>query len=189
MSNGIAPTVAAIQKAWRLGRTLAMTDPTFVPQLDEAHLHPSYVQFMIDHRKKLEHVPAFWTWDLRLEDLIEDEAERHNLTFDKDAEQIEKAITTPIKCAFWFGWEGVTNLKKQYERAAGHRPISAMPAHPAAGPTNDRPQDIALLAESGGEPYSPPHLPGRIALADLPELEFADSSELPTPSACQANPA
>lgn len=134
MAGQLTPSVRAIQKAWRLGRTLAMTDPTFVPQVEDAARFPSYVQFMVEHRRKLQLLPSFWTWDLRLEDMVEDEAERHQLSMDRDGERILQLIDTPIRCAFWFGWEGVTNLKKRYERAAGRKSQPSVETA-AQGPT------------------------------------------------------
>lgn len=122
----ISPSLESIQRAFQLGRTLAMTDPSFSPLLDDAAAHANYVLFILAHRKKLEALPAFWTWDLRLEDMIEDEIERNNISLvPENVEQILRLIAMPLRCAFWFGWENVHNLKKKYEQATGNYSRSA----------------------------------------------------------------
>lgn len=122
----ISPSLESIQRAFQLGRTLAMTDPSFLPLLDDAAAHANYVLFILAHRKKLEALPAFWTWDLRLEDMIEDEIERNKISLvPENVEEILRSIAMPLRCAFWFGWENVQNLKKKYEQATGNRSHSA----------------------------------------------------------------
>ena len=123
----ISPSLEAIRNAFQLGRTLAMSDPSFTPLLADAATHPNYVLFILAHRKKLEAMPAFWTWDLRLEDMIEDEIEKNQLALvPENVEQILRSIAMPLRCAFWFGWENVHNLHKKYEQATGIRSTSNM---------------------------------------------------------------
>lgn len=117
-----AASPRTIQEAFGMGQTLAMSDPNFLPLLHDAHQYPNYVLFMLAHRKRLETMPRFWTWDLRLEDLIENEAERQSLSMTPaNAEQMLRVIATPIRCAFWYGWESAQNLLKRYEEATGIR--------------------------------------------------------------------
>ena len=124
--HDISPSLESIQRAFQLGRTLAMTDPSFSPLLDDAAAHSNYVLFILTHRKRLEALPAFWTWDLRLEDMIEDEIERNNISLvPENVEEILRLIAMPLRCAFWFGWENVQNLKKKYEQATGNYSRSA----------------------------------------------------------------
>ncbi len=121
----ISPSLQSIRNAFQLGRTLAMCDPSFTPQLADATKHPNYVLFILAHRKKLEAMPAFWTWDLRLEDLIEDEIESNGVALAPDnAEEILRSIAMPLRCAFWLGWEKVHSLQKKYEQVTGIRSIS-----------------------------------------------------------------
>lgn len=129
----ISPTSESVQKAFRLGRDLALTDPNFLPQLDDAAEYPNYVLFMLAHRKKLEALPSFWTWDLRLEDLIEEELENHGISLKPDnVEEVLRKIAMPLRCAFWFGWESFLKLERKYEQATGIRSTSMTTAVHAA---------------------------------------------------------
>lgn len=124
--KAIAPSPESIRNAFYLGRTLAMTDPSFTPLLDDAAAHPNYVLFILAHRKKLEALPAFWTWDLRLEDMIEDEIENNGISLiPENVEVILQSIAMPLRCAFWLGWENVQNLQKKYEQATGNHSAGA----------------------------------------------------------------
>ena len=124
--KAIAPSPEAIRNAFYLGRTLAMTDPSFTPLLDDAIAHPNYVLFILAHRRKLEALPAFWTWDLRLEDMIEQETGNNGLSLvPENVEVILQSIAMPLRCAFWYGWENVHNLRKKYEQATGNLSTSA----------------------------------------------------------------
>ncbi len=124
--KAISPSLESIQNAFHLGRTLAMSDPSFTPLLDDAAAHPNYVLFILAHRKKLEALPAFWTWDLRLEDMIEDEIEKNDVPLiPENVEVILRSIAMPLRCAFWFGWENVQNLQKKYEQATGNHSAGA----------------------------------------------------------------
>jgi len=96
---------------------MARTDPSIAPALLYAHTYPNYVLFMQGHRLQLEQLPEFAPWDAHLVEIIEqqmDEVSRSvlvNLTWD----DLHAGIAVPLRCAFWFGWENVVQLKRRYD--------------------------------------------------------------------------
>lgn len=122
--KAVSPSPESIRNAFYLGQTLAISDPSVRPLLDDARAHPNYVLFILAHRKKLETMPTFWSWDLRLEDIIEREIKRNKLSMvPENVEEILRAISMPLRCAFWLGWEQVQKLQTRYEQATGIRSI------------------------------------------------------------------
>lgn len=113
----------AIQDAWQVGRTLAMTDPRLVPVLDGAHQYATYVQFMTAHRHRLSQSDIYTACDSKLQKIIEIEARRLGLKVHNPAhwERVESCLAVPIRCAFWYGWEQVHNLKGKYEKFVAAR--------------------------------------------------------------------
>jgi hypothetical protein len=115
------PSPEVLEKARNMGRTLATTDTSISPDLTDVEKYPNYVQFLLEHRKKLEKHPRFWTWEVRLAQLIEDEQDICRMPADAPDAQKDQ-IAVPVRCAFWFGWETVHNLQKRYDQIVIKKP-------------------------------------------------------------------
>lgn len=113
------PSRVAINSAYEMGRTFAMTDPRLVPAMDNAHQYTSYLHFMTAHRHRLQRSVIFQEWDTPLQRLIEKEASRLGLKLEdsRQWEIVETSLSIPLHCAFWFGWETVHNLKTKFDKA------------------------------------------------------------------------
>jgi hypothetical protein len=112
-----------LREATQMGQTLASIDPSVVPMLEDAHEYTSYIQFIMAHRYKLSRLPFMEPWEERLQGMIEMEATLHGLKLEDptDWDHIEKQISMPIHCAFWYGWEQVRNLAFRYEQCVAER--------------------------------------------------------------------
>ena len=133
------PTRYTLERATELGKLMAVTEPRLVPNLKDANEYPGYVEFLLAHRDRLEQHGAFGRWDIRLNALIDAEATTLGFLLNDpdECEEMAIAITAPIRCAFWYGWENVFNLRKRYDQhladTASQRPQFA--AAPASGPS------------------------------------------------------
>ncbi len=112
------PTSYTLGKAAELGRLMAITEPRLVAYLVDAHEYAGYVEFLQAHRHRLEQHAAFAPWDYRLNLLIESEGRilGFDVTDRDQADELAFSIDGPIRCAFWYGWETVLNLKKKYDQ-------------------------------------------------------------------------
>jgi len=97
---------------------MAMAEPHLVPALGDAHEYPGYVQFLQAHRHRLEQESCFPAWDARINALVEREAQMHgySLADREEWDELVAAVAMPIRCAFWYGWETVHNLKKRFDQ-------------------------------------------------------------------------
>lgn len=149
-----------------MGQMLAASEPGLRPVLEDAHRHSSYTRFMLAHRHRLSRLPFMAPWESRLRKLVEIEAKHHGLKAENPAHwnTIEKSISFPLHCAFWYGWEQVHTLWQKYERAVSeHRAKHG---------------DSALLAADQQVP------PGTIA-SEGPSTRVADTPPLTTPPSTQ----
>lgn len=114
----LRPSTRALQRAFQLGIQMAKHESRIIPILSGAHQYATYIQFATAHRHRLEGISAFERWEMVLEKIAEDEGNRLSLRSDdpRQWDPFVNAVVTPIRCAFWYGWEGVYNLRKLYDQ-------------------------------------------------------------------------
>lgn len=118
MRNIPQPSRAALQSAWELGRQMAKTERRLIPILSGAHQYVSYPMFLAAHRHRLEMAAVYGPWEARLHALSDREAVNRRLKLDDQAhwDLAHTHIYVPLRCSFWFGWEGVYRLQMLYEQ-------------------------------------------------------------------------
>jgi hypothetical protein len=118
MNNVTQPSKATLQKAWELGREMARRERRLMPVLSGAHEYPTYLRFIAAHRCRLEHTRVFEPWDAQLHKMIEVEGRRARLDLNNPQqwETLYAQLGTPIRCAFWYGWEQSFRLQKLYDQ-------------------------------------------------------------------------
>jgi len=114
----LRPSTRALQRAYQLGTRMAKRDRRIIPALSGAHQYPTYILFLTVHRHRLEQLAAFEPWDAALHNISEEEGERLELR-PEDPRQWDpfvNQVVVPIRCAFWYGWESVYDLRKLYDQ-------------------------------------------------------------------------
>lgn len=114
----LRPSTKSLQQACQLGIQMAKRERRIMPILSGASHHATFVQFMTAHRHRLEILPAFEQWDRALHKIADQEGKRLGLK-PHDHTQWDDflhQVFNPVRCSFWFGWEGVYNLRKLYDQ-------------------------------------------------------------------------
>ena len=116
MEDSLKPSSYMLQKAWKFGQKMAMTDRRIKPVLFDAHEYSSYVLFLQIHRHRLEQSHAFRPWDDKLQFMIEREANSHDIGLDHSGtwDDFYNQVALPIRNSFWYGWELVYRLEDLY---------------------------------------------------------------------------
>jgi hypothetical protein len=108
-----------MQRAWQLGRKMAMSQPMLRPMLTEAATYSQYEEFRKVHRSLLENRDAFTPWDDQVTALAEREAHRIGMRLES-SQALDLFITrlvVPMKHAFWLGWEATRGLERLHAEA------------------------------------------------------------------------
>jgi len=117
MARVIQPSREAMQKAWTLGRKMALSDRAVRPILTDAPTFKKYEDFRTAHRGLLESSEAFGPWEEHLNSLAEREARRMGLKVDISSASLDMFIAkvvVPMKHALWLGWEGARGLDRLF---------------------------------------------------------------------------
>ncbi len=105
--------------AWELGQKLARQERRIRPVLHLATQFSSYEDFSLAHRFAIENTPLFPAWEDRIQKLAESEGNRIGFGLDKTIQLWDEFYTyifTPIKHAFWLGWEESWQLESTYKQ-------------------------------------------------------------------------
>lgn len=105
--------------AWRLGRKLARQERRLRPVLREVIHFSRYEDFRLAHRAAIENTHLFPPWEHRLQKLAESEGYRVGYNLDKTSRVWDDFFThifSPIKHAFWIGWEESWRLEAIYRQ-------------------------------------------------------------------------
>ena len=114
----LLPSRYMLQKAWKLGQKMAMTERRVKPVLFDAHEYPSHGLFVQVHRHRMEQLSAFRPWDEKLQFLIEREGYSRDIALDDPRvwDAFFNQIAVPIRNSFWYGWEQVYRLEELYHK-------------------------------------------------------------------------
>ena len=119
MRRVCGPSRRSLLAAWRLGRKLARQERRLRPSLREAIHFSRYEDFRLAHRSAIENIHLFSLWEQRLLKLAESEGYRVGFDLDKSSkvwDDFYSYIFTPIKNAFWVGWEEAWQLEAVYKQ-------------------------------------------------------------------------
>ena len=122
MRRVCGPSRRSLLAAWRLGRKLARQERRLRPSLREAVHFSRYEDFRLAHRSTLENSRLFSPWEQRLQKIAESEGYRVGFDLDKTSkvwDEFYSYIFTPIKNAFWIGWEEAWQLEAIYKHRRG----------------------------------------------------------------------
>lgn len=112
------PSRRSLVAAWRMGRKMAKQEPRLRPILREALHFSRYDEFRLAHRATMENTQLFPRWEQRIHKLAESEGYRIGFNLDKTSRVWDDFFTyifTPIKHAFWIGWEESRQLEAAYK--------------------------------------------------------------------------
>lgn len=112
------PTQWAMDQASSLGRTMALEAPGVIPQLHFAHEYPDYVEFIQAHRQCVERLPAYNSWDERLQGLCEREGRALGLDLEDSFEwdDFYLYIAVPMHATFWWSWEKLWRVQDLHRK-------------------------------------------------------------------------
>lgn len=112
------PSRYILQKAWKLGQKMAISERRIRPCLDGAHQYATYKLFVTTHRHRLQQLDAFVPWDQKIQRLIEREGNASGLPLDDPRywDLFYTSVAGPIYAAFWYGWELVHKLEDLYRQ-------------------------------------------------------------------------
>lgn len=119
MRKALGPSRKSLLAAWRLGRKLARQERRLRPILREALHFSRYDEFRLAHRAALENTGLFPEWEHRIQKIAEGEGYRLGFKLDKSSriwDDFYTYIFTPIKHAFWLGWEEARQLEPMYRQ-------------------------------------------------------------------------
>lgn len=117
--RGYRPSRRSLMDAWELGQELARQERRLRPILRLATQFSSYEDFCLAHRFAIENTPLFPAWEDRIQKLAEREGNRIGFGLDKTIQLWDEFYTyifTPIKHAFWLGWEESWQLESTYKQ-------------------------------------------------------------------------
>lgn len=116
MADELLPSRYILQKAWKLGQTMAYGERRLRPNVENCHQYPSYNLFRTVHRHSLEGSNVFHKWDAKLQLLIEREAHASGgLQDPRQQDVFYRNVAGAIRSSFWYGWEQVHELEVKYE--------------------------------------------------------------------------
>jgi hypothetical protein len=113
------PSRRSLLAAWRLGRKLAQRERRLRPILREAIHFSRYEDFRLAHRSVIENSRLFSPWEQRIQKLAEAEGYRLGFNLDRTSriwDDFFSYVFTPIKNAFWIGWEEARQLEAMYRQ-------------------------------------------------------------------------
>jgi hypothetical protein len=155
--RGYGPSRRSLMDAWELGQKLARQERRLRPVLHLATQFSSYEDFSLAHRFAIENTPLFPAWEERIQKLAESEGNRIGFDLDKSIQLWDEFYTyifTPIKHAFWLGWEESWKLESTYKQMrsshAQGKKVLAKAAHssrPATAPPTLPPVSVEKLSE------------------------------------------
>lgn len=113
------PRRAAYQEAFRLGRKMAGAFPRLRPQLKAAGQYREYEDFCLAHRLHLENTRVFAIWERKILAIAEVEGRHYGINLDRGSRTWDAfygVLFTPVKNAFWAGWEDAWKLGDRFVR-------------------------------------------------------------------------
>ena len=181
-------------KAWALGRK-AVEDPRIRPVVSDASDYSTFEKFRIAHRGRLEVRDIFAVWDEQIMRIAERESRRLGFRTDGASAYWDvflAKVVSPLKNAFWIGWEGQIRLDHLYAEARKRAIVSGtlasaeakiFPATRLAArvlkPEVEAPGDDAFLVSITESPQSPSGMTGKPGVRVLAASRLLERVEKP----------